>query len=413
MADINKDKLVPQIRFKGYTDAWEQRAWVDTVDISTKMVDPKTGQYDKLPHIGTGNIESFTGQLFDNIKTVREDNLTSGKFHFHSGDIIYGKIRPNLGKYFLASFEGLCSADAYVLNSKNGLEQCFLFMILQYKAFYDYSISVSQRTKMPKINRDELNQFKFNAPCQKEQTAISNFFRSLDNSLTLHKRKLMKLKELKRGYLQMMFPQCGENVPRLRFKGFTDTWQEQRLGDLGETYTGLSGKTKDDFGHGGAEFVIYKNVFANTFSDIHQTEPIGIDTTQNEVKYGDLLFTTSSETPEEVGMASVWLDDRPNVYLNSFCFGYRPQNALDPYFSAFLLRSPKVRENFVLLAQGISRYNISKTKAMDMTVFLPSHDEQKKIGSFFRTLDTQITAHAQKLEQLKKLKSAYLQKMFI
>jgi type I restriction enzyme S subunit len=221
------------------------------------------------------------------------------------------------------------------------------------------------------------------------------------------------LKKLKQAYLQQMFPQNGDTSPRVRFAGFSGDWQEQRLGDVGETFSGLSGKTKEDFGQGAAEFVIYKNVFANVLADIHQTEPIEIDASQNEVKYGDVLFTTSSETPEEVGMSSVWLDDRPNVYLNSFCFGFRPQNTLDPYFMAFLLRSPKIRGNFIFLAQGISRYNISKTKAMDMTVCLPCRMEQQKIGGFFCKLDEQITAQQTRLDKLKQLKQAYLQRMFV
>jgi hypothetical protein len=93
------------------------------------MVDPRSGEFDELLHIAPGNIESFTGQLYDNIKTVKDENLISGKFHFHPGDIVYGKINPQLGKYYFADIEGLTSADAYVLNSKNGLSQKFRQMI--------------------------------------------------------------------------------------------------------------------------------------------------------------------------------------------------------------------------------------------------------------------------------------------
>ena len=110
----------PKLRFEGFTDAWEQRKWSDTVDISTDMVDPKTGLYDNLPHVAPGNIESFTGRLYDNVKLVKDENLISGKFRFNAGDIIYGKINPQLGKYVFAAFSGLTSADAYVLNAKNG-----------------------------------------------------------------------------------------------------------------------------------------------------------------------------------------------------------------------------------------------------------------------------------------------------
>ena len=195
----------PEIRFAGFTDAWEQRQWIDTIDISTNMVDPKNGKYDFLPHIGPGNIESFSGRLFDNVNTVKEDNLISGKFHFNKGDVIYGKINPQLGKYIFAPFEGLASADAYVLNARNGIEQTFLFTLLQTSHFFKYSVSVSMRSGMPKINRDELNEYKFNAPSEKEQERIGELFLSLDRLIALHQRELTKLQNIKKALLEKMF----------------------------------------------------------------------------------------------------------------------------------------------------------------------------------------------------------------
>ena len=165
---------------------------------------------------------------------------------------------------------------------------------------------------------------------------------------------------------------------------------------MGTTFTGLSGKTKEDFGHGEAAFVTYMNVFSNPIALPSGTDRVEIDNKQNAVKYGDVFFTTSSETPEEVGMSSVWLENMPNVYLNSFCFGWRPSKEIDSTYLAFMLRSNSVRENFILLAQGISRYNISKTKAMDILIPVPSFNEQKNIGAFFWNLDNLITLHQRK-----------------
>src|SRR5699024_6834238 len=173
------------------------------------------------------------------------------------------------------------------------------------------------------------------------------------------------------------------------------------------------GKTKEDFGHGNAEFVTYMNVFNNPISNIAITENIEIDIKQDEVKYGDVLFTTSSETPHEVGMSSVWLDNRPNVYLNSFCFGYRININIDYLFIAYLFRSSIMRNQMEILAQGISRYNISKNKVMGRKILLPDKKEQQKIGQFFKHLDEMIAAHQQKLEKLKATKQAYLHEMFV
>ena len=165
---------------------------------------------------------------------------------------------------------------------------------------------------------------------------------------------------------------------------------------MGQTYTGLSGKTKDDFGHGQARFVTYMNVFSNPISNPEMTEPIEIDPKQNEVEVGDVFFTTSSETPEEVGMSSILLEKRGKTYLNSFCFGFRPSEKIDSYYLAYMLRSESARAKITLLAQGISRYNISKNKVMEIAVSLPSLDEQKIIGQYFSQLDHLITLHQRK-----------------
>jgi len=202
------------------------------------------------------------------------------------------------------------------------------------------------------------------------------------------------------------------NKPRIRFKGFTEDWEQRKLGSIGSTYTGLSGKTKEDFGHGEAQYITYLNVFQNTISDITMTDKVEIDITQNEVKYGDVLFTTSSETPEEVGMSSVWLGDTPNIYLNSFCFGFRPNQKIDPYFLGYSLRAPYMRDKIKILAQGISRYNISKNKVMGLDISLPNNEEQKLLGTFLQRIDLIITLHQCKLEKLKLMKKALLQKLF-
>ena len=173
----------------GFTTTWEQRKWVDTVDISTDMVDPRSGDFDQLLHIGPGNIESFTGQLFDNVRTVRDDELISGKFRFSPGDIVYGKINPQLGKYYFSQVEGLASADAYILNARETLTQSFLFCVLQTGDFFNYSVSVSMRSGMPKINRDELNQYIIAAPAVEEQSLIGALFAKLDSLITLHQRE--------------------------------------------------------------------------------------------------------------------------------------------------------------------------------------------------------------------------------
>ena len=201
-------------------------------------------------------------------------------------------------------------------------------------------------------------------------------------------------------------------VPAIRFAGFTDPWEQRKLGNCGTTYSGLSGKTKEDFGHGNARFVPYTNVFDNPLADTERLEAVEIDSSQNKVAYGDVFFTVSSETPNEVGMSSVWLSDQDDVYLNSFCFGYRQDSTFDPHYLAYMLRSSSIRSDLTLLAQGISRFNISKNKVMELSVAVPSAAEQKQIGQYFARLDDLITLHQRKYDKLVVFKKSMLEKMF-
>ena len=133
-------------------------------------------------------------------------------------------------------------------------------------------------------------------------------------------------------------------------------------------------------------------------TDQGRLEHVEVDSSQAEVKHGDVFFTVSSETPEEVGMSSIWLGNIRNVYLNSFCFGYRQDCSFDSLYLAYVLRSQSVRKQIELLAQGISRFNISKNKVMNVEVPKPTLGEQRRIGAFLDRLDSLITLHQRKYD---------------
>lgn len=278
---------------------------------------------------------------------------------------------------------------------------------------FDKEIAKNMGATINQLTGYMFKQMVFFMPGKEEQEKIGSLFSTLENTITLHQRKLEGLSKLKKSLLQKMFPKNGSLGPELRFPGFTGDWEQHKLGDLGHTYGGLSGKSKQDFGHGDARFVTYMNVFSNPIGDPCMVDSIEIDDRQSRVRKGDVLFTTSSETPDEVGMSCVWPSDSENLYLNSFCFGYRPTTKINSNFLASLLRSPSVREKIIFLAQGISRYNISKNKVMEISIPLPSEEEQSQIGDFFTQLDKTITLHQRKLESLKKLKKSLLQQMFV
>jgi type I restriction enzyme S subunit len=207
-------------------------------------------------------------------------------------------------------------------------------------------------------------------------------------------------------------------LPELRFPKFKDSgeWDVKKISDLGETISGLTGKSKDDFGTG-KPFVTYKQVFDNSEINFEQCERVQIsdDENQTSLQQGDILFTTSSETPNEVGFASVLIDfPKEKTYLNSFCFALRPFNIekTQPQFSRYLFHSPIYRRSVTAIAQGSTRYNISKGAFVEIQVPIPAPTEQQKIASCLSSLDEVIEAQVAKIEQLKLHKKGLMQGLF-
>ncbi|MGL5042956.1 MAG: restriction endonuclease subunit S [Culicoidibacterales bacterium] len=408
----------PEIRFKGFDDDWERRELGDVSDSLEYGLNASAKPYDgENKYIRITDI-SESMRIFNKRDITSPDiNLEkSEKYLLKEDDILFARTGASVGKtYRYSKTDGKVYYAGFLIrariNKNNNSEFIFQNTLTgKYKTFIKVT---SQRSGQPGVNAQEYSSFRLFVPDLEEQTKIGQFYKTLDNTINLHQRELEALKTTKKGFLQKMFPKDGENVPEIRFPGFTDAWEQRELGKMGTTFTGLSGKTKKDFDHGEGRFVTYMNVYSNPISDINMVSSIEIDDKQFEVQFGDVFFTTSSETPNEVGMSSVWLNDMKNIYLNSFCFGYRPNIEFDLYYLAYVLRASRVREQFILLAQGISRYNISKIKAMDILVDMPQIDEQVKIGSFFKNLDDTITLHKQELDYLKATKKGFLQKMFV
>ena len=383
----------PKIRFKGYTEDWEQCKWLDTVDISTEMVNPTSGEYDNMPHIAPGNIESFTGRILDNVKLVKDEQLISGKFRFRPDDVVYGKINPQLGKYFYASVDGLTSADAYVFNGKNGVTQKFLFALLQTEDFFKYSVSVSKRSGMPKINRDELNAYNFFAPSEKEQNKIGKILLDIDNIITLHQRKCEQIKKLKKYMLQKMFPKNEKKVPKIRFNGFTDDWEQRKVSELCCISTGKS-NTQDKVEDGEYPFYVRSPIIERSTKYLYDEEAV--------ITVGD-----------GVGTGKVFHYVNGKYDLHQRC--YRMYDFLDElnahYF--YYIFSKMFYKRVMAMTAKTSVDSVRLEMIADMKIPTPTIDEQMKIGVHFDSLNNLITLHQRRHEELIKLKKFMLQNMFI
>ena len=375
---------VPQIRFKGYSDAWVQREFVKMVD---RVSESSTAE---LPRVEFEDLISGMGRLN---KDVTKPGDTRSGIHFVAGDVLYGKLRPYLNNWLHATFEGLALGDFWVFRTKEMLESSFLYALIQAPK-YQQAANLSSGTKMPRSDWKTVSTTEFFVPEKQEQQKIGELFNNLDNLIAANQRKLDLLKEQKKGYLQKMFPKNGAKVPELRFEGFADDWEERKLGEI----FNYEQPTK---------YIVESTEYDDTFNTpvltagksflLGYTDEItGIKnaTVENPVVIFD-DFTTGShyvDFPFKIKSSAMKL-----LSLND--------NSDNFYFMFNTLK------NIKYIPQSHERHWISKFSEFE--IYKPSQEEQQKIGSFFKQLDDTIAPHQRKLDLLKEQKKGFLQKMFV
>ena len=348
------------------------------------------------------------------MKNCKELGLISGKYEFDENAIVYSKIRPNLNKVCKPSFKGVCSADMYpIWGLPEQLNSDYLLHYMLGPSFYKVAVAMSMRTGMPKINRNDLNAIKILLPSLTEQKKIAQILSTWDKAITTTERLLANSQQQKKALMQQLLTGkkrlLDENGVR-----FSGKWKKYKLNNIGETFSGLSGKSKSDFGKG-TPYIPYKNIFKNSRIDLEELDYVQVNEgeRQSAVKFGDIFFTTSSEIIDEVGMSSVLLDEAETLYLNSFCFGFRLNDfeVLTPQFAEHLLRSESSRRKISKLGQGATRYNLSKKQLTNLEFEIPPINEQIKIASVLSNADTIIGQVSKQITRLKSEKKALMQQL--
>lgn len=408
---VDKKRKVPNLRFKGFTNDWVQRKLCDlgSVAMNKRIFKEQTSDTGDVPFykIGTfgGTPDAFISrELFEEYKSKYQYPEVGDILISASGSIGRTVVYRGADEYFQDSNIVWLKHDSQLVNSF--LKQ--FYSIVKWQGLEGSTIK--------RLYNKNILETPITLPSPEEQTKLGEFFEKLDNLIAANQRKLDLLKEQKKGYLQKMFPKNGAKVPELRFAGFADAWEERKLGEVAEkVYSGLSGKTKSDFGHGEAAYVTYINVHDNVIAKAKEIEKVEVDLKQNQVQKGDIFFTISSEVPEEVALNSVWpYETNTRLYLNSFCFGYRSNFKLvNPFFLSYYLRSPHLRQIIFPLAQGISRFNISKKSILQLPIKLPKLQEQKDIYRILQDLENLLSLQHQKLAKYQSVKKSLLQQMFI
>ena len=310
-----------------------------------------------------------------------------------------------LNKVRILNQESFMDTNLMALTPQDGLDWEYLFYALGYIGLWRFA----DTTSVPQINNKHVKPLAFPLPTVDEQRAIAKALSDADELLATLDQVIAKKRDLKQAAMQQLL------TGKVRLPGFCGEWQRKTLGELGETYGGLTGKTKSDFGVGTAKYITFMNVMTNTVIDCSAFDQVTVSAseTQNRVLRGDLLFNGSSETPDEVAFCSLLAEEVPNLYLNSFCFGFRLFDAqqVSGLFLTYYIRANPGREMMKSLAQGSTRYNLSKTALREASVLLPLKDEQVAIADVLSEMDAELLSLETHRDKTRNIKQAMMQEL--
>ena len=334
-------------------------------------------------YVRSQTVERINSWTFDGEAILTAgDGVGVGKVFHHS----YGKIGVHQRVYILSDFK--CDAN-------------YLFHFFSSK-FYNRVKRMSAKNSVDSVRKEMITDMPLSLPCQKEQVKIGHMLSLLDERIATQNKIIDKLQTLIKGLNDSLYELYGN--------GITTSFAE-----LGHSYSGLSGKTADDFGTG-KPFITYLNVYSNNIVNENDYQYVRINEgeKQNVVKYGDVLFTLSSETPEEVGVGSVFLG-KDEVYLNSFCFGIHIENeelVYSPYLSYYVSSTP-FRKFIYPFAQGSTRFNLCKADFEKASIKLPLLENQIHIYAILNSIAEKIETEEMMLEKYLNQKQYLLRQMFI
>ena len=411
-----ENNKTPSIRFEGFTDPWEQRKLGDKMYIKSRI---GWQALTKKEYLETGDYYLITGTDIDEDKHIVDFNCCyyvskeryemDDKIQVYEGDIIVTKD-GTIGK--VAMVTGLdkpatLNSHLFVLRDLSGkLYNRFLLQVLVSHIFGDFVESTKTGSTLTGLPQKTFVEFRFLMPEMVEQMKIAQYLDNLDNLITLHQRKYNKLLNVKKSMLEKMFPKNGSNIPEIRFKGFTDPWEQRKLGDIVGIYDGVH--QTPNYQNSGVMFLSVENIATLKSSKFISEE----DFKRNYKIFpqeNDILMTRIGD----VGTTNVVTDNSLKAYYVSLAL--LKYKSTDPYFLSNAIQSDYVQKGLAnrTLKTAIPM-KINKDEIGKVSVMLPlSATEQQQIGTYFRNLDNLITLHQRELEKLQNIKKSMLEKMFV
>ena len=349
-------------------------------------------------------------------KYITQTGLNSSATQLVPKNSIAIITRVGVGKLAYMPFSYSTSQDFLSLSKLN--TEPFFTVYACYKKLQS-ELNTVQGTSIKGITKDELLAKTISVPVYSEQKQIGSFFAQLDTLITLHQRKYEKLVNIKKSMLDKMFPKNGASVPEIRFKGFTDPWEQRKLAELTKTITTGKSVNSDEGEVSDGDIGVLKTscVSYDRFNP-SESKPV-VKSEQQLVKCAvekDSVIVSRMNTPERVGACGYVSTDFPNLFLPDRLWKLKFQDTVDTYFVYMMLVSSAYKEKITSMASGTSgsMYNIPKETFLNLQLVIPAKiDEQKQLGKILKKIDTLITLHQRKLEKLQNIKKSCLEKMFV
>lgn len=410
----------PEIRFKGYTDEWEQRKLGDLVDRVTRKNQDLVSELPLTISAQYGLIDQ--NEFFD--KRVASKDV-SGYYLIENGEFAYNKSTSTDAPWGaikrLDRYENGVLSTLYIIfgiKENNPVDSDFLVSYystnLWHKGIHEIAAEGARNHGLLNIAPADFFETKLMIPQDiEEQKKIGKYFEELERLITLHQRKCDEVKTLKKYMLQKMFPQNEQKIPEIRFEGFTEAWEQRKLSDIydsiGNAFVGTATPYYAEQGHFYLESNNVKDGQINHNSEIFINDEFYEKQKDKWLHTGDMVMVQSGH----VGHAAVIPEELDNTAAHALIMFRNPKEEIEPYFLNYEYQTDKAKKKIENITTGNTIKHILASNMQEFVVDVPNYEEQKVIAGYFRNIDHLITLHQQKCEELKKIKKFMLQKMFV
>lgn len=410
---MSKEKRrVPKLRFPGFTEDWEQRKLDElTIFIGDGLHGtPKYDENGSYYFINGNNLVDNKVSVTEETKKVAFEALGNDDRRLDSTAILMS-INGTIGTLARYNNENIMLGKSVAYITPKNINRDFLFYQLQGNVIQSYFYKNLTGTTIKNLGLGTIKNTIVMSTLSEEESTIGRFFYKLDQYITLHQRKLNNLKLKKKALLQKLFPKNGERYPELRFPGFTDAWEQRKLGDIATLSKG-NGYSKSDLSASGNPIILYGRLYTNYETTIRNVDTFVKLKDKSVISQGgEVIVPASGETAEDISRASVVKNQ--GVIIGGDLNVIKVNILLDPTFLALTISNGEQQKELSKRAQGKSVVHLHNSDLQEVNLIFPLLNEQRKISTLFEKMDNIITLHQRKLDHLQLQKKALLQQMFV